>query len=745
MKKRVSKTTKPAAASPDSDLALSVDLLNAISTGYTSDPFAVFGLHASEKGHLVRTFQPQAESVSIVPKSGKAVKATKIHDSGIWQASFPTRQKPFDYTLEIHPYNGTAYKTADPYCFAPLLSDFDLQLWGEGTHLHAWRFMGAHPKTVNGIKGTHFVVSAPSAQRVSVIGSFNDWDGRRNPMRKYHDQGVWELFIPLVGAGDLYKFEIIGAEGGPPLKKSDPFGCFAELRPETASIVYDSGYKWKDSKWLKQRSEKNHHESPISIYEVHLGSWRRDPSEPDRFLTYKELIRELVPYVKEMGYTHVEFMPVAEHPYDPSWGYQITGYFAPTSRFGTPDEFRELIDAFHKEGIGVILDWVPAHFTKDDHGLRRFDGTALFEHDDPRKGEHKDWGTLIFNYGRSEVQNFLLSNAIYWVEEFHIDGLRVDAVASMLYLDYSREEGEWIPNHHGGRENLEAIHFLQRFNTVVHQYHPGVLTFAEESTSWQGVSRPVHHGGLGFDFKWNMGWMNDTLQYIEKDPIYRKYHQNELTFSMIYAFTENFMLPLSHDEVVHMKQSMVGKMPGDDWQKFANLRLLYTYMMAHPGKKLLFMGGEIGQWSEWNQEHSLDWHLLQWETHKGLQNLVHDLNHVYSQYPALHQQDHSWEGFQWIDMSDSDNSLISFIRRGRSPEDYVICIFNFTPTVHYGYKIGVPEAREYQVILNSDSSFYGGSNAGTPGIHASAEGWHHQPSHISVTLPPLGGLILKPV
>ncbi len=740
MKKRA--TRKPDERSTH---GLSREVLNAISVGYLSDPFAVLGQHPTgKKGFRICTFQPHASSVRVLPKGGKKTSAEKIHDSGIWAITFPTRTQPFEYLLEITPFEGEPYKTADAYQFEPQLSDFDLQLWGEGTHLHAWRFMGAHTRSVNGIDGTHFVVSAPSANRVSVIGSFNDWDGRRHPMRKYHEQGLWEIFIPLVGHGDVYKFEILTAEGGPSLKKADPFGVFAEFRPGTASIIHNSAYQWADKDWLKSRKETNHHESPISIYEVHLGSWRRDPSEPDRFLSYRELIQELVPYVSEMGYTHVEFMPVAEHPYDPSWGYQITGYFAPTSRFGTPDDFRALVDAFHRQGIGVILDWVPAHFTKDDHGLRRFDGTALYEHEDPRKGEHKDWGTLIFNYGRTEVQNFLLSNAIYWIEEFHIDGLRVDAVASMLYLDYSREEGEWIPNHHGGRENLDAIHFLQRFNTVVHQYHPGVLTFAEESTSWQGVSRPVHHGGLGFDFKWNMGWMNDTLQYIEKDPIYRKYHQNELTFSMIYAFTENFMLPLSHDEVVHMKQSMVGKMPGDDWQKFANLRLLYTYMMAHPGKKLLFMGGEIAQWSEWTQKHSLDWHLLQWEPHKGVQNLVHDLNHLYAQNPALHQQDHSWEGFQWIDMSDADNSLISFIRRGRSPEAYMICIFNFTPTVHHEYRFGVPEAREYEVILNSDSSFYSGSNVGVQRVHASQESWHHQPAHISITVPPLTGLILKP-
>jgi 1,4-alpha-glucan branching enzyme len=587
-------------------------------------------------------------------------------------------------------------------------------------------------------------VCAPSAARVSVIGSFNNWDGRIHGMRFYPDQGVWETFIPHVTKGDLYKFEVKAHPDQAPMKKADPYARFSELRPGTASKIWTDSYKWGDASWVENRPENQQHDQPVSIYEIHAGSWKRKVGEDPGFLSYRELAEELVPYLDEMGFTHVELMPIAEHPYDPSWGYQITGYFAPTSRFGNPEDLKYFVDQCHQANIGVIIDWVPAHFTKDDHGLRRFDGTALYEHEDPRLGEHKDWGTNIFNFGRTEVKNFLISNAIFWMEEFHIDGLRVDAVASMLYLDYSREDGEWLPNEYGGRENLQAIYFLRHFNDVVHEYFPGVLTFAEESTSWQGVSRPTSSGGLGFDFKWNMGWMNDTLDYMEKDPIYRKYHQDQLSFSLIYAFSEQFILPLSHDEVVHMKKSLLSKMPGDDWQKFANLRLLYTYMFGHPGKKLLFMGNEFAQWSEWTEQHSIDWHLLQWENHEGVQNLVKDLNQIYKDEHALHEVDFKWEGFEWIDISDADNSMLSFIRKGKNPDDYLVFLLNFTPTLHKEYKFGVPEACSYEVVLNSDSEFYGGSNAGPGTIEGREGAWHSQPANITVTVPPLAGLILRP-
>ncbi|MCC5914662.1 MAG: 1,4-alpha-glucan branching protein GlgB [Balneolaceae bacterium] len=730
-------------------MTLKIEEIQAISNGEHGDLFSVLGLHrvnVKESEKLVfRCFRPDAKSIQVIPEKGKPFSPERISEEGLFEKVFPRRKNRFSYKIEVTPHEGEVYTIDDPYRFGPQISDFDLQLWGEGNHHYAYRLMGAHLKEVDGVKGTQFVVTAPSAHRVSVIGSFNGWDGRVHGMRKYHDQGIWEIFLPHVGEGDLYKFEVKAHPGSTPMKKADPYGRYFELRPGTASIIWRDGFKWKDSDWVENRTEKQHHDRPISIYEIHAGSWKRHIGEEPGFLNYRELADDLVPYMEKMGFTHVELMPVAEHPYDPSWGYQITGYFAPTSRFGDPADFKYFVNKCHEAGIGVVVDWVPAHFTKDDHGLRRFDGTALYEHEDPRLGEHKDWGTNIFNFGRTEVINFLISNALYWIEEFHIDGLRVDAVASMLYLDYSREEGEWIPNQYGGRENLEAIQFLRRFNEVVHDYFPGVLTFAEESTSWQGVSRPTSSGGLGFDFKWNMGWMNDTLAYMEKDPLYRKYHQDQLSFSLIYAFSEQFILPLSHDEVVHMKQSLLAKMPGDDWQKFANLRLLYTYMYGHPGKKLLFMGGEFGQWSEWTESNSIDWHLLQWENHKGIQNLLKDLNRTYIDESAMHEVDSNWEGFEWIDISDADNSMLSFIRRAKDSDDYLIFLLNFTPTLHEAYKFGVPEACEYEVVLNSDSEYYGGSNAGPTVIKGQEGAWHSQECNITVTVPPLAGLILRPV
>ncbi|MEX0905929.1 MAG: 1,4-alpha-glucan branching protein GlgB [Balneolaceae bacterium] len=731
------------------DTTLKIGEVEAISNGDHANVFSVLGLQivgVNGKEKLIfRCFRPDAESVLLLPDKGPPVELSRVTESGLFEHQFSRRKNRFSYKLKITPHQGEPYILEDPYRFGPLISDYNLQLWGEGNHHHTYKWMGAHPKTTDGVEGTHFVVAAPHASRVSVIGSFNNWDGRIHSMRKYIDQGLWEIFIPHVNHSDLYKYEIKSTADLPPLKKADPYARYSELRPGTASIVWNSSYKWEDKKWMNNRKQRQHSSRPISIYEVHLGSWKRDPERDPGFLNYRELADELVPYIKKTGFTHIELMPVAEHPYDPSWGYQITGYFSPTSRFGNPDDLRYFIDSCHREGIGVIMDWVPGHFTKDDHGLKCFDGSELYEYKDPRKGEHKGWGTCIFNYGREEVLNFLISNAVYWLDEFHVDGLRVDAVASMLYLDYSREEGEWIPNQYGGNENLEAIHFLRRFNEVVHEYYPGILTFAEESTSWQGVSRPTSSGGLGFDFKWNMGWMNDTLNYMEKDPLYRRYHQDQLSFSLIYAFSEQFVLPLSHDEVVHLKHSLLSKMPGDDWQKFANLRLLYMYMFGHPGKKLLFMGGEFGQWSEWNEARSIDWHLLQWETHQGVQNLVKDLNEAYKAEAAFHQIDSNWEGFEWIDFNDADNSLLSFVRKGKNKDDYLVFILNFTPNVHHEYKFGVPKACEYEVILNSDSKYYGGSNTGPTKIQGYEGRWHSQQAHIITTVPPLAGMILKPI
>ena len=610
----------------------------------------------------------------------------------------------------------------DTYAFPPLLSDFDLYLMGEGTHYQKYEKMGAHPAVVDGIAGVQFGVWAPNAMRVSVVGDFNQWDGRVNSMRNRGPSGVWELFVPGLAEGAVYKYEIRPISGGPPLLKSDPYGFRSELRPKTGSIVARlDHHQWNDSGWIEWRSRNDWLSSPISIYEVHLGSWRRVMEDGNRWLTYSELADQLIPYLKRMGYTHVELMPVMEHPFDGSWGYQTLGYFAATSRFGKPEDFMAFVDRFHQAGIGVILDWTPAHFPSDGHGLGEFDGTHLYEHADPRQGRHPDWGTLVFNYGRNEVQNFLISNAVFWLDKYHIDGLRVDAVASMLYLDYSRREGEWIPNEFGGRENLAAIAFIKRLNEVVYARHPGVLTIAEESTSWPMVSRPTYLGGLGFSLKWNMGWMNDTLSYFAVDPVYRKYHHNRMTFSMLYAFTENFVLPLSHDEVVHGKSSLINKMPGDLWQQFANMRLFNGYLTAHPGKKLMFMGGEFGQRAEWNAENSLEWHLLEYETHRGLQTLAADLNAIYRNEPSLHQVDFDWHGFEWIDCTDADSSVLSFLRRAKDPGDFIVVVANFTPVQRETHRVGVPEPGFYREIMNTDAEKYGGTNVGNlGGVHAEA-------------------------
>lgn len=720
--------------------------IEALGSATSNDPFSLLGIHKEKvdgkQKIVIRTIQPHAKSVSVFYNKGqKSIAMDRISDDGLFEVVVPDRKKEFTYYFEIEPDKGEPYTLIDAYAFPSLLTEFDLQLWGEGNHIRAYNMMGAHSKKVDDVSGTHFVVSAPDAFRVSVIGSFNNWDGRRHAMRKHHDQGIWEIFIPGVGEGDKYKYEIKSHNFDLPLKKTDPYGFFTEKRPATASIVHNlEQFTWSDDGWMDRRSKN--FEGPLAIYELHLGSWKRD-READDFLSYREIAADLIPYVKSLGYTHIELLPISEHPYDLSWGYQTTGYFAATSRFGPPDELMYLINECHRNDIGILIDWVPAHFAKDDHGLRLFDGTHMYEHADPRQGEHKDWGTHIFNFGRTEVINFLLSNVIFWCDKFHIDGIRADAVASMLYLDYSREEGEWVPNKYGGRENLEAVSFLKRMNEVLNQEFDGIITMAEESTSWPMVSRPTYLGGLGFDYKWNMGWMNDTLKYFQVDPLFRRYHHNQLTFSMIYAFTENFALPLSHDEIVHGKQSMIAKMPGDTWQKFANLRLLYTYMYAHPGKKVSFMGNEIAQWSEWNSDKELDWHLLNYETHKGVQTLVKDLNHQYKGNSALHEVDFDWQGFEWIDASDVDNSILSFLRYSKKKEEFVVCIFNFTPEVHHNYKFGVPKTGEYEILINSDSHYYGGSNIENHILNAVTGKWHNQPAHLELSIPPLSGMFLR--
>ncbi len=625
------------------------------------------------------------------------------------------------------------------------LTDLDLHLIGEGSHYKIYEKLGAHLTNFNGVKGVNFAVWAPNAQKVSVIGNFNHWNKRNHPMRQIGSSGIWELFVPEVNEGEVYKYYVASKVRDYKEEKADPFGFYFEVRPKSASIVHDiNKFKWTDDEWMSNRAQKNYLESPVSIYEAHLGSWRRAPEGGNRFLTYRELAHTLIPYVKEMGYTHIELLPIMEHPLDESWGYQVIGYYAPTSRFGSPEDFMYFLNECHLNNIGVILDWVPAHFPKDPHGLVSFDGTCLYEHEDPRKGEHRDWGTQIFNYGRHEASNFLLGNALFWLEKYHIDGLRLDAVASMLYLNYSREDGDWIPNIYGGNENLEAVAFLKKFNEVVHQYYPGVLTIAEESTAWPMVSRPTYLGGLGFSMKWNMGWMHDMLEYFSKDPIHRKYHHNNLTFSLLYAFTENFTLVLSHDEVVHGKRSMINKMPGDFWQKFANLRLLYGFMYTHPGKKLLFMGGEIGQWIEWRSNESIEWHLLQYEPHEKLQRYIKDLNNLYTQEPALYKVDFHHTGFEWIDFGDWEESIVSFIRRGKNTGDFLVIALNFTPVLRTGYRLGVPENGFYKELLNSDSNIYWGSNMGNAGgVYAEPIPRHGRPCSINITLPPLGMVVFK--
>ncbi len=723
-------------------------VLDAVSTGSAGDPFAVLGPHRTSVNRkaalVIRTMQPAAAAVELVT-ADSVQPMTRIRREGLFEIAIPGAvEPPAHYRFRVHEAD-TTHEAVDPYRFGQVLSDFDLHLLSEGTHYRAWEKLGPHRLTIDGVDGVHFAVWAPNAQRVSVIGDFNHWDGRAHPMRRLVPSGIWEIFIPDLPDGVCYKYEI-RTPAGHLLRKSDPYARRFEVPPNTASIIWTEGqYEWGDADWLRDRPGRDGwHGQPMSIYEVHLGSWRRVPGEASRSLTYREMAETLVPYAREMGFTHIEMLPVMEHPYAPSWGYQVIGFFAPTSRFGTPDDFRYLVDQCHRHGLGVILDWVPGHFPTDEHGLARFDGTSLYEHADPRKGFHQDWGTLVFNYGRNEVRTFLLSNALYWLEEFHVDGLRVDAVASMLYLDYSRPHGEWIPNQYGGRENLEAVSFLQQLNTETHGRVPGTITVAEESTAWPAVSRPIYLGGLGFTFKWNMGWMHDMLEYIRQDPVHRRWHHNKITFSMLYAFTENFMLPFSHDEVVHGKRSMLDKMPGDLWQKHASLRALYGYMFGHPGKKLMFMGAEFGQWREWNYDSSLDWHLLDDQMHQGLQRWVQDLNHTYQREASLHQVDFEGAGFSWIDCNDNENSVVSMIRKARNAQDFTVILANFTPVPRPAYKIGVPEGGWYREILNSDAEMYGGSNVGNGGgVMASDESSHGFPHSMIVTVPPLGFVMLK--
>jgi 1,4-alpha-glucan branching enzyme len=719
--------------------------IEAIVRGLHADPFAVLGPHQTAEGLAVRAFWPRARHMFLVTATPEqaATPMARLHSEGLFEVVVPgTAREDLDYRLRIEDEAGYVFELDDPYRYGPVLTDFDLHLLGEGTHVRAYDRLGARPIT-HGIRaGVHFAVWAPAAKRVSVVGDFNRWDGRVHPMRA-RTGGYWEIFIPDLGVGDHYKFEVVGA-GSTPVLKADPFGRYFETPPRTASIVWTGdGYHWGDGAWLAARPAcERWLERPMSIYEVHLGSWRR--SADGRLLTYKEMAAELVPYVKEMGYTHIELLPVMEHPFTGSWGYQVIGFFAPTSRFGPPEDFKALVDACHQAGIGVILDWVPGHFPKDQHGLARFDGTAVYEHADPRQGEHQDWGTLIFNYGRHEVRSFLLSNALYWIEQFHLDGLRVDAVASMLYLDYSRQSGQWVPNRFGGRENLDAIEFLEQLNMLIEAECPGVAVFAEESTSWPGVTRPVHLGGLGFTYKWNMGWMHDMLDYAMQDPIHRKWHHNKITFSLMYAYSEHFVLPFSHDEVVHGKGSLIGKLPGDVWQRHATLRALYGYMFAHPGKKLLFMGGELGQWREWNHDGELDWTVLGDHRHAGLQRWVRDLNTRYQAEPALWRQDYDPHGFQWIDCNDHEHSLVSLMRRGPAEADTLVAIVNFTPIPRYGYRIGVPRGAAYREVLNSDAEVYGGSNLGNFGevttVSVAAHGFDQS---LALTVPPLGFLLFK--
>ncbi len=711
------------------------------------DPHSILGAHRytikDKAGIVVRAFHPEAIKAEVLIQGSKPFLMEKCHTGGLFAAFIPEQRLPFRYRIRFTFVDGSDWESHAPYRFLPTLGDMDLYLAGEGTHHRLYERLGAHLREMDGVSGVSFAVWAPNAKRISVVGDFNNWDGRLFPMRQMGASGIWELFVPGLKAGTLYKYEIKTPKGDLRIK-TDPYAFAMELRPGSASIVWDvDRYEWHDDQWMASRPDRNLRQEPMAIYEVHLGSWMRVPEQENRWLTYRELAHRLVEHVKKFGFTHVELLPVAEHPFDASWGYQVTGYYAPTSRFGTPDDFKYFVEMCHQNDIGVIVDWVPAHFPKDDYSLRLFDGSALYEHRDPRQAEHAEWGTLIFNFGRYEVRNFLLANALFWLDKYHIDGLRVDAVASMLYLDYGKRDGEWIPNRYGGNENLEAIEFFRKLNIAVYSMFPGCFTVAEESTAWSGVTLPAHLGGLGFGFKWDMGWMHDTLLYFSKDSIHRKYHHNNLTFSMMYAYSENFILPFSHDEVVYGKGSLLRKMSGDEWQKFANLRLLLAYMYTHPGKKLLFMGTELASWDEWDHEKRLDWHIVSDPLRQAFQQFMLDLGRLYLQQPPLWELDPFPEGFSWIDCNDSENSVVSYIRFGK--KDHLVCVLNFTPVPRHDYRIGIPGNRGYRERINSDSDYYGGSNMGNKGYLEVEEIPSHGLSQsISLTLPPLACLILEP-
>lgn len=719
--------------------------IRAVVAGRHGDPFGILGMHVHAAAPLsVRVFWPGAESVTVLyAQTGEeAAQLERLHPEGFFAGPIPNRSEAFPYRLRLTRH-GVSWDADDAYRFPPVLGDLDVYLMAEGSHRRIFERLGAHLTTIEGIGGATFAVWAPNAERVAVVGDFNQWDGRRHPMRKRVEAGLWEIFIPGVEKGSLYKYELLGRGGALLPLKTDPVGFEQETPPSTASRLVGMLHKdWSDADWMERRQQRQALDAPISIYEVHLGSWRR--KDGNRFFTYDEFADELVGYVKDMGFTHIECLPVTEHPFSGSWGYQPIGLFAPTSRFGPPDAFARFVERCHQNDIGVIIDWVPAHFPTDVHGLARFDGTALYEHEDPRLGFHRDWNTLIYNFGRREVRNFLVANALYWLEQFHIDALRVDAVASMLYLDYSREAGEWIANVHGGRENLEAIEFLRELNIRVFGDHPGATTMAEESTAWPQVSRPVDHGGLGFGYKWNMGWMHDTLEYMKLEPIHRRFHHHQMTFGIHYAFSENFVLPLSHDEVVHGKGSLFGKMPGDRWQKFANLRAYFGFMWTHPGKKLLFMGGEFAQEREWNHDHSLDWHLLGDPMHRDMQSLVRDLNRLYRELPALYHRDMEPSGFEWLNATDSDNSVFAYVRHGGDNDAPVLVVCNFTPVVRENYRLGVPRAGRWAERLNTDAAIYGGSNIGNAGeIRAEPTPWQGRSASVTLTLPPLSTSIFQ--
>jgi len=720
--------------------AIGQDNLDKIVQGRHHDPFSILGNQTAHSHEFILFYAPGTRELSV---TGKAVPTWRLGQSDFFVCSEQLEKLGEHYMLNRVDSHGNTSQFFDPYSFKAQIPEFDLNLFSAGKHLHAYRVLGAHPVSVDGIEGVRFATWAPNATRVSVVGDFNQWDGRQFPMRSRGGSGVWELFIPGLVRGTLYKYEIRNRDSGQITSKSDPYAQQVEMRPRTASVVTNGPeYEWQDNDWVKTRQAHNWLHAPLSIYECHLGSWQRDSD--GNFLDYRELAHRLVEYIKQTGFTHVELLPITEHPLDASWGYQTTGYFAPTSRFGSAQDFKYFVDYCHQNGIGIFLDWVPAHFPKDAHGLAQFDGSALYEHADPRRGEHRDWGTLIFNYGRNEVRNLLIASAVFWLEEYHIDGLRVDAVASMLYLDYSREANDWVPNVHGGNENLEAIEFLRELNSVTHANFPGTVIMAEESTAWPQVTRPVDHGGLGFSMKWNMGWMHDTLQYFSKEPVHRRFHHDRLTFGLLYLFTENFILPFSHDEVVHGKSSLLYKMPGDEWQKFANLRLLYTYMFTYPGKKLLFMGCEFGQGNEWNHDTTLDWYILQYPLHDGIRKLVSDLNTLYRQQPALHQYDFDPQGFEWIDCNDESQSILTYLRK--TEDELIVVALNFTPVPREDYRIGVPGPGKYEVVFNSDSDYYAGSNLGSHStITAENVAWMGRPASLNVGLGPLAGLVLRKI